>query len=147
MPGRFAPKVIPNVKRETLQNEILNQIEKKATVYTDGWVGYDKLKAQEFIHETVNHLDEYVRGQVHTQGIENFWSLLKRSLRGTYIAVEPFHLDRYVTEQVFRYNNRATKDNPLNDADRFALAVSQISGKRLTYAELTGKVEETRELF
>ncbi len=66
--------------------------------------------------------------------------LLKRSLSGTYVAVEPFHLDRYVTEQVFRYNNRATKDNPLTDADRFTLAVSQITGKRLTYAELTGKV-------
>jgi hypothetical protein len=88
-------------------------------------------------------MEEYVRGQVHTQGIENLWSLLKRTLRGTYVAVEPFHLDAYVTEQVFRYNNRATKDNPLTDADRFALAVSQISGKRLTYAELTGKVEET----
>jgi hypothetical protein len=87
----------------------------------------------------VNHVDEYVRGQIHTQGIENFWSLLKRGLKGTYVAVEPFHLDRYVAEQVFRFNNRATKDNPLNDADRFALAMSQVSGKRLTYAELTGK--------
>jgi len=94
----------------------------------------------EFIHESVNHVNEYVRGQVHTNGLENFWSLLKRSLRGTYVAVEPFHLDRYVTEQVFRYNNRATKDNPLVDLDRFMLAVSQIAGKRLTYAELTGKV-------
>jgi hypothetical protein len=71
--------------------------------------------------------------------MENFWSLLKRSLRGTYIAVEPFHLERYVDEQVFRYNNRATKDNPLDDSDRFDLAVRQIVGKRLTYAELTGK--------
>ncbi|MGH9600182.1 MAG: IS1595 family transposase, partial [Terracidiphilus sp.] len=132
--------VVPNVSRETLQNAILAQIEKGSKVYTDGWSGYDRLKAQEYIHETVNHVDEYVRGQVHTQGIENFWSLLKRGLRGTYVAVEPFHLDRYVTEQVFRYNNRATKDNPLTDADRFTLAVSQISGKRLTYAELTGKV-------
>jgi hypothetical protein len=69
--------------------------------------------------------------------------LLKRSLGGTYISVEPFHLDRYVDEQAFRYNNRATKDNPLNDADRFALAVSQIAGRRLTYAEMTGKVGET----
>jgi hypothetical protein len=84
-----------------------------------------------------------VRGEVHTQGVENFWSLLKRALRGSYVAVEPFHLDAYVTEQIFRYNNRATKDNPLDDADRIALAVSQISGKRLTYAELTGKVQET----
>jgi len=133
-------KVVPNVKRETLQNEILNQIEKGSKVYTDGGTGYDMLKAQDYIHETVNHVEEYVRGQVHTQGIDNFWSLLKRMLRGTYVSVEPFHLDKYVTEEVFRYNNRATKDNPLNDADRFMLAASQISGKRLTYAELTGKV-------
>jgi hypothetical protein len=81
-----------------------------------------------------------VNGKVHTQGIENFWSLLKRTLRGTYVAVEPFHLDRYLAEQVFRFNNRTTKDNPLTDGDRFALAVSQIGDKRLTFAELTGKV-------
>jgi transposase-like protein len=136
-------RVVPNVKRETLQNAILEQIEKGSSVYTDRGVGYDNLAAREYIHETVNHVQEYVRGEVHTQGIENFWSLLKRSLRGTYVAVEPFHLDRYVDEQVFRYNNRATKDNPLTDLDRFAVAVSQIAGKRLTYAELTGKVGET----
>jgi transposase-like protein len=136
-------KVVPNVKRETLQAEILKQIEHRSTVYTDGYSAYDNLAAQEYIHETVTHIDEYVRGQVHTQGIENFWSLLKRGLNGTYVAVEPFHLSRYVDEQVFRFNNRATKDNPLNDADRFVLAVSQIAGKRLTYAELTGKVGET----
>jgi transposase-like protein len=140
-------KVVPNVRRDTLQNEILSQIEKGSEIYTDSAPAYDLLKAQDFIHEQVNHVEEYVRGNVHTQGIENFWSLLKRGLRGTYVAVEPFHLDAYVTEQVFRYNNRATKDNPLNDADRFALAVSQISGKRLTYAELTGKVEGTSEPF
>ena len=87
----------------------------------------------------MTHINEYVRGQVHTQGIENFWSLLKRGLKGTYVAVEPFHLDRYVSEQVFRFNNRRNKD----DYDRFALAVSQIVGKRLTYAEVTGKVGET----
>jgi transposase-like protein len=140
--------VIPNVKRETLQNAILNSLEDGTTIYTDNASAYDRLPAaKEFIHETVNHVQEYVRGQVHTQSIENFWSLLKRGLRGTYVAVEPFHLDRYVGEQVFRYNNRTTKDNPLNDADRFALAVSQIPGKRLTYAELTGKVEETSETF
>lgn len=132
-------KVVPNVKRETLQNAILDSIDKGSTVYTDASVSYDNLAAREFVHETVNHVDEYVRGEIHTQGIENFWSLLKRQLRGTYIAVEPFHLDRYVGEQVFRYNNRATKDNPLTDSDRFALAVTQIVGKRLTYAELTGK--------
>lgn len=134
-------KVIPNVKRETLQNEINAQIEGKSTVYTDGWQGYCDLNTRDFIHETVTHMEEYVRGQVHTQGIENFWSLLKRGLRGTYVAVEPFHLDAYVDEQAFRYNNRATPDNPLNDADRFALVVSQIVGRRITYRELTGKVD------
>jgi transposase-like protein len=138
-------KVIPDVNRETLQNEILANVEKKSKVYTDQAQGYYNLARRDFVHETVNHLEEYVRGQVHTQGIENFWSLLKRGLNGTYVAVEPFHLDRYVTEQVFRYNARTTKDNPLTDADRFALAVSQIEGKRLTYAELTGKVGETSE--
>ncbi len=136
-------KVIPDVTRATLQAEILRQIVPVGTIYTDQHSGYDGLKARAFIHETVNHLEEYVRGKVHTQGIENFWSLLKRGLRGTYVAVEPFHLEAYADEQAFRYNNRATKDNPVNDADRFALAVSQISGKRLTYAELTGKVGES----
>jgi transposase-like protein len=138
-------KVVPNVKRETLQNAILTEIEKGSAVYTDGGVGYDNLTAREYIHETVNHVEEYVRGEVHTQGIDNFWSLLKRGLRGTYIAVEPFHLDRYIGEQVFRYNNRATRDNPLTDTDRFSLAVTQIVGKRLTYAELTGKESEKPE--
>jgi transposase-like protein len=99
-------KVVPNVKRETLQNEILSQVGFGSTVYTDGWVGYDGLKRKQFVHETVNHLEEYVRGEVHTQGIENFWSCLKRTLKGTYVAVEPFHLDAYVTEQMFRFNNR-----------------------------------------
>jgi transposase-like protein len=136
-------KVIPNAKREVLQAEILRQIEKGSTVYTDGWTGYDNLAAQEYIHETVTHMNEYVRGKVHTQGIENFWSLLKRGLNGTYVAVEPFHLGKYVDEQVFRYNNRATKDNPLDDRDRFMALLSEVSGKRLTYAELTGKEAET----
>jgi transposase-like protein len=135
-------KVIPEVKREVLMNAILANVEKGSTIYSDGLADYKPLSKMEFMHETVNHVTEYVRGEVHTQGIENFWSLLKRGLRGTYVAVEPFHLDRYVGEQVFRYNNRATRDNPLTDADRFALAVTQIVGKRLTYEELTGKTEE-----
>jgi len=137
-------RVVPNVKRETLQRRILEEIEKGSTVYTDRYTAYDNLAAQEFIHDTVTHVDEYVRGQVHTQGIENFWSLLKRTLSGTYVAVEPFHLDRYVDEQVFRYNNRHTKDNPLNDADRFSAVLMQLSGKRLTYSELTGKNATTQ---
>jgi transposase-like protein len=139
-------QLVPNVKRETLQNAIRSEIQKGSTVYTDGYPAYDKLATRNYVHETVNHVEEYVRGNVHTQGIENFWSPLKRGLKGTYVAVEPFHLHRYADEQVFRYNNRATKGNPLDDADRFILAVSQISGKRLTCAELTGKVGETPAL-
>jgi transposase-like protein len=136
-------EIIPQVKREVLMDAILKGIEKGSTIYSDGLKEYASLKDHGFIHESVSHLTEYVRGEVHSNGIENFWSLLKRGLKGTYVAVEPFHLQRYVEEQVFRYNNRATKDNPLNDSDRFMLAVSQIVGKRLTYAELTGKVGET----
>jgi transposase-like protein len=132
--------VVPNVKRETLQERILNEVERGSKVYTDQAVAYDNL-AENYTHEVVNHVETYVRGRVHTNGLENFWSLLKRGLRGTYVAVESFHLDKYVDEQVFRYNNRATKDNPLNDADRFVLALSQVANKRLTYKELTGKDE------
>jgi len=134
--------VAPDVKRETLQNEILKQVKYGTKVYTDDAVAYEQGLQQRFVHEFVNKTESYVRGRVHVNGMENFWSLLKRSLRGTYVAVEPFHLSRYVDEQIFRFNNRATKDNPLNDADRFDAAVRQIVGKRLTYAELTGKNEE-----
>jgi len=137
-------QVVPEVKRDVLMCAILNNVQKGTTIYSDGLGDYRSLKAHDFIHDTVNHVSEYVRGEVHTNGIENFWSLLKRGLKGTYVSVEPFHLDRYIAEQVFRYNNRATKDNPLNDSDRFMLAMSQIVGKRLTYAELTGKVGETK---
>jgi transposase-like protein len=136
-------KVVPGARRDVLQAEILDEIAQKSTIYTDGSLAYDGLSQKDFVHETINHIQEYVRGQVHTNGLENFWSLLKRGLNGTYVAVEPFHLSRYVDERVFRYNNRATKDNPLNDADRFMLAVSQVGWKRLTYKELTGKVGET----
>ena len=135
-------KVIPNVRRDVLQNEILKGIKDGSTVYTDGYPGYDQLLLKGYLHQVINHTQEYVRGQVSTQGIDNFWSLLKRGLKGTYIAVEPFHLDRYLDEQVFRYNNRATKDNPLTDRDRFLLAVSQVANKRLTYKELTGKTDD-----
>ncbi len=103
---------MPNVKRETLQNEVLNNVRYDSTVYTDDAVGYDKLHYR-FVHDVVNHAETYVKGRVHTNGLENFWALLKRTLRGTYVAVEPFHLDRYVDEQVFRFNNRKG-----NDSDR-----------------------------
>jgi transposase-like protein len=126
-------KVVPNVKRETLQNEILRNVKHGTNIYTDEAVSYNALR-RDYIHETVNHADAYVRGQVHTNCLENFWSLMKRNLAGTYVAVEPFHLDRYLSEQVFRFNNRVNMD----DEKRFEKVLSQIAGKRLTYAELTG---------
>jgi hypothetical protein len=101
--------------------------------------GYKGL-GEEYAHEIIDHAHEYVNGRVHTNGLENFWSLLKRGLKGTYVAVEPFHLFRYLDEQVFRFNNRATKENKISDADRFNMAVRNILGKRLTFTALTGKV-------
>lgn len=128
--------VIPNVKRNTLQAAILDNVGFGATIHTDQWPGYDGLAAKQFVHETVNHMQEYVTaGGVNTQAIENFWSLLKRGLNGTYVAVEPMHMDRYLDEQMFRFNNRIGH----NDGTRFTKALSQAPGRRLTYAELTGK--------
>jgi transposase-like protein len=131
-------KVVPNVRRDTLQAEVLREVKHGSKVYTDEWIGYNALH-QQFVHDVVNHVEGYVDGQVHTNGIENFWALLKRTLKGTYVAVEPFHLERYVDEQIFRFNNRATKENPLTDSDRFVAALAQVAGKRLTFKELTGK--------
>ena len=113
-------KIVPNVKRETLQAEVMREVKHGSRVYTDEWVGYDNLHAR-FVHDVVNHMERYVDGQVHTNGIENFWSLLKRTLRGTYVAVEPYHLQRYVDEQVFRFNNRGGngRKNRITDAERF----------------------------
>lgn len=133
-------EIVPNVRRETLQRKILNAVKYGTKVYTDSAVGYEDGLQSRFVHEIVNHSVTYVKGQVHTQGIENFWSLLKRTLRGTYVAVEPFHLDRYLDEQVFRFNNRKDDDgNKLTDADRFNAALLGIAGRRLTFAEVTGK--------
>jgi hypothetical protein len=97
----------------------------------------------EYAHQVVDHALRYVDGRVHTNGLENFWSLLKRSLGGTYVSVEPFHLFRYLDEQSFRYNFRGTKERPITDAERFSIAASQLVGKRITFAQLTGKVGQT----
>lgn len=134
-------KVVAAPTRAILHGEIKERVHAGTAVYTDDAIAYYEMD-KAYTHEVCNHIDQYVNGRVHTNGLENFWSLLKRSVKGTYVSVEPFHLARYVDEQVFRYNNRATKDNPLNDANRFHLALSQIVGKRLTYDELTGKNQE-----
>jgi len=135
--GKVRAEVIENSKYATLVPNIWKHVQKGATVFTDEAQAYSGLRA-DYVHETINHLVAYVDGNVHTNGIENFWSLLKRGLNGTYVSVEPFHLFRYVDEQAFRFNNR----KPMEDADRFSYLVRKAVGKRLTYAELTGKVGE-----
>ena len=139
--------VVPKVNREALQTAVLDQVAPGSKVYTDEASVYRSLP-KELNHEFVNHMEKYVNGRVHTNGLENFWSLLKRGLNGTYVAVEPFHLHRYLDEQMFRYNNRKDENGRrLTDAERFTLALSQIAGKRLTFAEVTGKVGETTVLI
>src|SRR5579859_943991 len=141
--GKVRTAVLGNKRRGNVMQQIVRDNVASGTwLMTDEFTGYTGL-GKDYTHLVVNHLERYVQGNVHTQGLENFWSLLKRSLGGTYVSVEPFHLFRYVDEQAFRFNNRKDADgNKLTDADRFNIAVSQILGKRLTYAEVTGKVGE-----
>jgi transposase-like protein len=136
--GKVRAMVIPERKRPIVQEIVRTHVEPGTSVHTDEAGCYLGL-SDAYVHEIINHMEGYVRGRVSTNGIENFWSLLKRGLSGTYVSVEPFHLFRYLDEQMFRFNNRATRDNPLTDADRFDLAVRNIVGKRITFAELTGK--------
>jgi transposase-like protein len=141
--GKVHANVIPTRRKHHLQAEIRAHVKAESAIYTDALLSYQGLNNQDFVHQTIDHAERYVDGQVHTNGLENFWSLLKRGLKGTYIAVEPFHLFRYVDEQVFRYNNRATKDNFVGDGDRFQMAMRHIAGRRITYQELTGKGTDT----
>lgn len=140
--ARVRARVVQGRTKVHIRPVVKESVAVGSRIITDEFSVYPHIAA-DYIHDIINHAEEYVRDNIHTNGIENFWSLLKRSLKGTYVSVEPFHLDAYVVEQTFRYNNRATRDNPLTDADRFMLAISQVAGKRLTYAELTGKVGET----
>jgi transposase-like protein len=126
-------KVVDNTKKKTLQSEIRDHVLAGSAIFTDALKSYEGL--DEFQHEVIDHAVEYVRGEVHTNGLENFWSLLKRGIHGTYVSVEPFHLFRYLDEQAFRYNYR----KGLNDGQRFDIAVRRIVGKRLTWNQLTGK--------
>jgi transposase-like protein len=133
--GQVRANVVPTRRKNVLQGHIRAHVKAHSAIYTDALLSYQGLNNQDFVHQTVDHAERYVDGQVHTNGLENFWSLLKRGLKGTYIAVEPFHLFRYLDEQVFRYNNRVD----MNDGDRFLSAMQHIAGRRLTYQELTGK--------
>jgi transposase-like protein len=130
--GQVRAEVIPNIKGETLKPRVHKAVKAGSTVYTDQWTGYTGLESR-YDHETINHLENYVEGRVHTNGIENFWSLLKRGLNGTYVSVEPEHLFRYLDERVFTYNLRHR-----NDYGRFEAILGAVSGRRLTYSEVTG---------
>jgi ISXO2-like transposase domain/Transposase zinc-ribbon domain len=129
-PSRVRANVVPDVGRDTLQGHIRSTVKPGTTLYTDAMHSYRGLS--DFAHAVIDHTVEYVNGHIHTNSVENFWSLLKRSIKGTYISVEPFHLGRYVDEQVFRFNEREG-----SDADRFTAALRAVTGKRLTYRELT----------
>jgi len=136
--GKVRAAVAPNRKKRHIHPNIIANVEPGSKLYTDDYPGYDSLPA-EYERELINHLQTYVNGRVHVNGMENFWSLLKRTLKGTYVSVDPCHLQAYVDEQVFRYNNR----KGANDFDRFKILLSQIANKRLTYDELIGKEGET----
>jgi transposase-like protein len=133
--GTVHLKHVPDTRRHTLQKEIRERIEEGSEIFTDALASYTGLD-REYIHGFVDHAESYVNGRIHTNGLENFWSLLKRGLKGTYVSVEPFHLFRYLDEQAYRYNNRKT-----GDAQRFIGVMNGVTGKGVTYQKLIGKEE------
>lgn len=130
--GSVRAMVVPSRRKGQLQSAVKEFVESGANVYTDALKSYEGLEA-DYAHQVIDHAEAYVQGQVHTNGLENFWSLLKRSLHGTYVSVEPFHLFRYLDEQMFRFNNRKA-----TDWERFVAACREIVGRRLTYSQVTG---------
>ncbi len=133
-PSRAVAGHIPNTKKGTVQAVVRAVVEEGATLHTDALMSYAGLGV-DYDHHFVDHAVEFVRDNVHTNGLENFWSLFKRALKGTYVSVEPAHLNNYVVEQTFRFNER--KDV---DGGRFRKVLGAVSGKRVTYKELTGHV-------
>ena len=131
--SRVRLKVMDRIRARELDPSIRDNVEKGADVITDAFPSYHRL-SDEYIHNVIDHAESYVNGHVHTNGLENFWSLLKRGLKGTYVNVEPFHLFRYLDEQAFRFNER--KDN---DKGRFLKAIASFAGKRLMYSNLIGQ--------
>lgn len=128
--GRVIAMAVANPRRSTLTAKVHENVEPGSAVYTDALASYDHLHSH-FAHESINHLVCYAKENVHTNGMENFWSLLKRTIRGTYVSVEPFHLFRYLDEQAFRFNERKN-----TDAGRFLIGIMGVLGKRLTYFKL-----------
>lgn len=134
--GEVRAQVVPDTKKRTLQRIVKANVEPGATVHTDESLSYTGL-CESFTHEVINHAEQYVRGNVTTNRIENFWSLTKRTIQGTYVSVEPFHLGAYLDEMTLRFNARKK-----NDSERFLAVVSAMSGKRLTYRALIGEASE-----
>jgi transposase-like protein len=132
--GEVRARVVPTRHKPVLQGEIRRHVALGSTVYTDELKSYEGLD-EDYVHEVINHAENYVRGHVHTNGIENFWSLFKRVIYGTHHSVEPFHLDRYLSENVQRFNTRELRDDV-----RFTQTAGRVLGRRITYKELTGKV-------
>lgn len=130
-PSQVRAKVVPDTSKQTLQTEVRRNVLPGSDVYSDAWRGYSGL-SPEFVHEVVDHAVEYVRGHIHTHGLENFWCLLKRTIKGTYVSVDIVHLSRYLDEQAFRFNERKE-----NDGGRFLKTIARVAGKRFTYRELT----------
>ncbi len=135
--GKVRTAVIPNRKKKALQAEVKKHVEAGSALYTDALLSYEGL-AGNYAHQVIDHAVAYVDGKIHTNGLENFWSLLKRGINGRYVSVEPFHLFRYLDEQAYRYNNRKA-----TDLERFKEAMLNVSGKRLTWNEATGKQLES----
>jgi transposase-like protein len=131
--SRVRCKVIPNVRRHQLDSTVRENVEKGSEVITDAFRSYGRLN-DEFVHQVIDHAESYAKGHVHVNGLENFWSLLKRGIKGTYVSVEPFHLFRYLDEQAFRFNER--KDD---DKGQFLKAIASFAGKRLMYSKLIGQ--------
>jgi transposase-like protein len=131
--SRIRTTIVPNVRKHLLYEQVTKHVEDGANVYTDALMSYRNLGVY-YQHQVIDHAEKYVDGQIHTNGLENYWSLLKRAIGGTYVSVEPFHLFRYLDEQAFRFNERAG-----NDADRFARTLGAVVGKRVTYDALIGR--------
>jgi hypothetical protein len=141
-PSRVRTHIVPNVRRFKLQTEMRRHVKMdgSTTIYSDALKSYEPTPkygpTDLYIHKVIDHARKYADGVVHTNGMENYWSLLKRTIKGTYVSVEPFHLFRYLDEQAFRFNNRKA-----SDWSRFALAAGSVFGKRLTFAQLTAATE------
>jgi transposase-like protein len=136
--SKVVTAIVPNVRRYPLQMQIRKHVKTGSTLYTDALRSYETPAAwgpqDLYVHKVIDHAERYVDGEIHTNSMENFWSLLKRTIRGTYVSVEPFHLFRYLDEQTFRFNSRK-----MTDSERFEATGRMIVGKRLTFNALTGR--------